>query len=50
VTLTFNNCTYNGVAITAENVKDHFVFNNGSFGLQNRDNLTLIVNGTTVTL
>jgi len=50
VTLTFNNCTYNGVAITAENIKDHFVFNNGSFGLQNRDRLTVIVNGVTVTL
>ena len=50
VTLTFNNCTYNGVAITAENVKDHFVFNNGTFGLQNRDKLTLIVNGVKVTL
>ena len=50
VTLTFNNCTYNGVAITAENIKDHFVFNNGSFGLQTRDNLTVIVNGVTVTL
>jgi len=50
VTLTFNNCTYNGVAITAENIKDHFVFNNGSFGLQNRDNLTVIVDGVTVTL
>ena len=50
VTLTFNNCTYNGVAITADNVKDHFVFDNGTFGLSNRDNLTLIVNGVTVTL
>ncbi len=50
VTLTFNNCTYNGVAITAENIKDHFVFNNGSFGLQNRDKLTVIVDGVTVTL
>ncbi|MBQ4268942.1 MAG: hypothetical protein IJB97_04765 [Clostridia bacterium] len=50
VTLTFNNCTYNGVAITAENIKDHFVFNNGTFGLQNRDKLTVIVNGVTVTL
>ena len=50
VTLTFTNCTYNGVAITADNVKDHFVFNNGSFGLQNRDNLTVIVNGVTVAL
>ncbi len=50
VTLTFNNCTYNGVAITAENIKDHFVFNNGSFGLQNRDSLTLVVDGVTVTL
>ena len=50
VTLTFNNCTYNGVAITADNVKDHFVFNNGSFGLQTRDNLTVIVNGVTVAL
>ncbi|MBE6925839.1 MAG: hypothetical protein E7461_03250 [Ruminococcaceae bacterium] len=50
VTLTFNNCTYNGVAITADNIKDHFVFNNGSFGLQNRDRLTVIVNGVTVTL
>jgi len=50
VTLTFNNCTYNGAAITAGNIKDHFVFDNGTFGLQNRDNLTVIVNGTTVTL
>ena len=50
VTLTFNNCTYNGVAITADNIKDHFVFDNGTFGLSNRDNLTLIVNGVTVTL
>jgi len=50
VTLTFNNCTYNGVAITADNVKDHFVFNNGTFGLQNRDKLTVVVNGVTVTL
>jgi len=50
VTLTFNNCKYNGVAITAENIKDHFVFNNGTFGLQNRDNLTVIVDGVTVTL
>ena len=50
ITLTFNNCTYNGVAITADNVKDHFVFNNGSFGLQTRDNLTVIVNGVTVAL
>ena len=50
VTLTFNNCTYNGVAITADNIKDHFVFNNGSFGLQTRDNLTVIVDGVTVTL
>lgn len=50
VTLTFNNCTYNGVAITAENIKDHFVFNNGTFGLQNRDKLTVIVDGVTVTL
>ena len=50
VTLTFNNCTYNGVAITADNVKDHFVFNNGTFGLQNRDSLTVIVNGVTVIL
>lgn len=50
ITLTFNNCTYNGVAITAENIKDHFVFNNGSFGLQNRDTLTVIVNGVTVAL
>ena len=50
VTLTFNNCTYNGVAITAENIKDHFVFDNGTSGLQNRDNLTVIVDGVTVTL
>ncbi len=50
VTLTFNNCTFNGVLITAANIKDHFVFDNGSFGLQNRDNLTVIVDGTTVTL
>nr|MBQ4318737.1 hypothetical protein [Clostridia bacterium] len=50
VTLTFTNCTYNGVAITAENIKDHFVFNNGSSGLQNRDTLTVIVDGVTVTL
>jgi len=50
VILTFNDCKYNGVDITAENIKDHFVFNNGTFGLQNRDNLTVIVNGTTVTL
>ena len=50
VTLTFNNCTYNGVTITAENIKDHFVFDNGTFGLQNRDNLTVIVDGVTVTL
>ncbi len=50
VTLTFNNCTYEGVAITADNIKDHFVFNNGTFGLQNRDNLTVIVNGVAVTL
>ena len=50
VTLIFNNCNYNGVAITAQNIKDHFVFNNGSFGLQTRDNLTVIVNGVTVTL
>lgn len=50
VTLTFNNCTYDGVAITADNIKDHFVFGNGSFGLQNRDKLTVIVNDTTVTL
>lgn len=48
ITLTFNNCTYNGVAITAENIEDHFVFDNGTFGLQNRDKLTVIVNGTTV--
>ena len=50
ITLTFNNCTYNGDDITAENIKDHFVFDNGTFGLQNRDNLTVIVNGVTVTL
>ena len=50
VTLTFNDCIYNGVAITADNIKDHFVFNNGTFGLQNRDNLTVIVDGVTVTL
>lgn len=50
VTLTFNNCTYNGVAITKDNIKDHFIFNNGTFGLQNRDELTVIVNGVTVTL
>ncbi|MBQ7356637.1 MAG: hypothetical protein IJW66_04455 [Clostridia bacterium] len=50
VTLIFNNCTYNGVAITADNIEDHFVFDNGTFGLQNRDNLTVIVNGVTVTL
>jgi len=50
VTLIFNNCTYNGVAITADNIKDHFVFDNGTFGLQNRDKLTVIVNGVTVTL
>ena len=50
VTLTFNNCTYNGVAITAENITDHFVFNNGTFGLSKRDKLTLIVNGTPVTI
>ena len=50
VTLTFNNCTYDGVAITADNIKDHFVFNNGSFGLQTRDHLTVIVDGVTVTL
>ena len=50
ITLTFNNCTYNGTAITAENIKEYFVFNNGNFGLQNRDKLTVIVNGVTVTL
>ena len=50
VTLIFDNCTYNGVAITADNIEDHFVFDNGSFGLQTRDNLTVIVNGVTVTL
>ena len=50
VTLTFNNRTYNGVAITKDNIKDHFVFNNGSFGLQNRDKLTVIVDGETVAL
>jgi len=50
VTLTFNDCEYDGDAITAENIKDHFVFNNGTFGLQNRDNLTVIVDGVTVTL
>lgn len=50
ITLIFNDCTYNGVAITAENIKDHFVFDNGTFGLQTRDNLTVIVNGVTVTL
>ena len=50
VTLTFNNCTYDGVVITADNIKDHFDFDNGSFGLQNRDKLTVIVNDTTVTL
>ena len=50
VTLIFNNCTYNGVAITADNIEDHFVFDNGTFGLQNRDKLTVIVNGVTVTL
>jgi len=48
VTLTFNNCTYNGVAITADNIEDHFDFDNGTFGLQNRDNLTVIVDGVTV--
>jgi len=50
VTLTFTDCTYNGTPITADNIKDHFVFNNGTFGLQNRDQLTVIVNGVTVTL
>ncbi len=48
VTLIFDNCTYNGVAITAENFDDYFTFENGTFGLQNRDNLTVIVNGTKV--
>ena len=50
VVLNLNNCTYNGVAITAENVLDHFAFNEATWGLNVRDNLTLIVNGTTVTL
>ena len=50
VTLIFNNCTYNGVAITEDNIEDHFVFDNGTFGLQNRDKLTVIVNGVTVIL
>ncbi len=53
VTLTFDGCTYNGVAITADNINDYFVFDNGTFGLQNRDNLTVIVivegESTTVT-
>ena len=50
VTLTFNNCTYNGVVITAENVLDHFAFNEATWGLNIRDRLTLVVNGTTVTV
>ncbi|MBR2908181.1 MAG: SipW-dependent-type signal peptide-containing protein [Clostridia bacterium] len=50
VTLILNNCTYNGAAITAENVLDHFAFNEATWGLNVRDNLTLIVNGTTVTV
>ena len=50
VTLIFNNCTYNGVTITADNIKDHFVFDNGTFGLQNRDRLTVIVDGVNVAL
>ena len=50
VTLTFNDCTYNGVKITAENVLDHFAFNEATWGLNVRDNLTLIVDGTTVTV
>lgn len=50
VTLILNNCTYNGAAITAENVLDHFAFNEATWGLNVRDNLTLIVGGTTVTV
>ena len=50
VTLILNNCTYNGAAITAENVLDHFAFNEATWGLNVRDNLTLIVDGTTVTV
>ncbi|MBQ2743245.1 MAG: hypothetical protein IJF32_10635 [Oscillospiraceae bacterium] len=50
VTLIFNNCTYNGAAITAENVLDHFAFNEATWGLNVRDKLTLIVDGTTVTV
>ena len=48
VTLELNNCTYNGAAITAANVLDHFAFNEATWGLNIRDRLTLIVDGTTV--
>ncbi len=50
VTLILNDCTYNGVAITAENITEHFAFDEATWGLNVRDKLTLIVNGTTVTL
>ena len=50
VVLNLNNCTYNGVAITAENVLDHFAFNEATWGLNIRDRLTLVVDGTTVTV
>ena len=50
VVLNLNNCTYNGVAITAENVLDYFAFNEATWGLNIRDRLTLVVDGTTVTV
>ncbi len=48
VKLVLDNCTYNGVAITETNVLDHFAFNEATWGLNVRDTLTLVVNGTTV--
>ena len=50
VTVNLNNCTFNGVTITADNVFDHFDFNAATWGLNVRDKLTLVIDGTTVTV
>ena len=46
LTFNFNNCTYNGTAITAENIATYFNFS----GVAAVNTITVYVNGTAVTL
>ena len=49
ISLVFDNCTYNGVAITAENILEHFTFKN-MVNNSNYPTAVITVNGVTVTL